>query len=88
MFKGIERADVRVTQCIGHDASITVGDSNGRHFVTGDKSRRLVYWAMEKKKKAYTFEGHMNSITGVLMYPEFNKFISCSADRSVRIWSS
>lgn len=88
MFKGIERADVKVTSCNGHSNSITVGDSNGRHFVTGDKDRHLIYWAMEKKRKAFYFEGHSNSITGVLMYPDLHKVVSCSADRSVRIWTT
>ena len=55
MFKGIERTDAKVTQCIGHGSSITVGDSKGRHFVTGDKDRHLIYWALEKKKKGYLF---------------------------------
>ena len=85
-MRGVESLQTRVTQCMGHGQSITAVDTAGRLFVTGDKAKGLIAWNFEGRKKSLRLTGHMNAVTGVLLYPEYNKVVSCSSDRSLRIW--
>lgn len=46
------------------------------------------YLSIEEKKFVRYFTGHKNKVTSLEMSPTNTTFISCSLDRSVRIWDS
>ncbi len=57
-----------MTQCIGHSDRVTALHSEGRQFVTGADDKKIIFWKLGRKRKGFIFEGHANTISGVLLF--------------------
>lgn len=55
-------------------------------MISGGFDKRIIIWNVEKKHYLKVFEEHKKCIQGIAVDPFFNKIISQSSDRSVKIW--
>ena len=70
---------------LGHEKQITCIDARNGLIASGSKDNTVKIWDI-KRKRAYTFTGHMNWISKVLIW-DHESAISASADKSIRFWN-
>jgi COMPASS component SWD2 len=55
-------------------------------LVATKKGHMILYWSIHDNKVIKAFEGHKDTITGLMMCPSDDKFISTSQDNTIRLW--
>ncbi|CUS13708.1 unnamed protein product [Tuber aestivum] len=72
----------------GHTESIlcVAASQDGKFVATGGQDTRIVIWDSELKALK-VFKFHRGAVTGLTFRRGTNQLYSCSADRSVKLWS-
>ncbi|KAG0373113.1 MAG: WD40-repeat-containing domain protein [Linnemannia gamsii] len=55
-------------------------------LVSGGGDGDLRLWSLSEQKSVWNTQAHRGMITGVSSFLEGNRFLSCSTDRTVKIW--
>lgn len=73
----------------GHvDEIITIAASeDGKFVATGGKDNRIVVWDPRTLKPSRIFKQHRSPVMGLVFRRNTNELYSCSADRTVKLWS-
>ena len=66
--------------------SITTLISNGHLLIIGLQDGQILVWDTTQHKTIQVLPGHSAAITDLKLIPDANLLLSCSYDRSVRIW--
>lgn len=61
---------------------------NSRFLVSAGMDKRIFIWNVEKKYHVKVLDEHEKFVQGVALDPRFEFIISCSNDRSVKVWSA
>lgn len=65
--------------------------SDGQYLASGDNCKLIKIWKIKSNNEPLelvkTFKGHRDSVTGLAFRKRTRTLYSCSADRSVKIWS-
>ena len=69
----------------GHDNSVrTLCKINDNYFASGSFDNTIKIWDINGKKCVNTLIGHSSNVVGIINYD--GKIISCSNDRTIKIW--
>lgn len=60
--------------------------SDSRFIVSSGMDKRICIWNVEKKHHVKVLDEHEKFVQGVAIDLKFEHIISCSNDRSVKIW--
>lgn len=73
----------------GHvDEIITIAASeDGKFVATGGKDNRIVVWDPHTLHPLKVFKHHRSPVMGLVFRRNTNELYSCSADRTVKLWS-
>jgi WD40 repeat protein len=74
----------------GHAADVLdlAWSRDSRYVVSVGMDHRLMIWQVEKKGFLALLDSHEKFVQGVAVDPSFEHIVSCSNDRSCRVWRS
>lgn len=61
-------------------------EREGRFLVSGSRDRCLKLYDLDTKKVLLTLSGHKNWVRGVVFHPGGQYILSCSDDKTIRVW--
>lgn len=75
--------------CIKLDTSVMclALSSDFKFLAVSDKSNDIEIYDPATLKKLHTFDGHRDTVTGLVFRKDSHQMFSCSEDRSVKVWS-
>lgn len=74
-----------------HSDYVTSADSlsfGEQFFISGSNDFTIKLWGMETSDSLFTFRGHTDYVNQAIVTKDGRYIISCSTDKSVRIWAT
>jgi WD40 repeat protein len=72
----------------GSDVLDLAWTRDSKHLVSVGMDRKIMIWQIEKKSLIHFLDLHEKFVQGVAVDPTFEHIISCSNDRTCRVWKS
>lgn len=60
---------------------------DGRHMATGSWTGELILWDVDRLVRVWQSSSHQNMISDFGFAPDGTRFVSCSDDGSIKVWS-
>ncbi|CBY32112.1 unnamed protein product [Oikopleura dioica] len=74
----------------GHSHAVISIDAFGKMIVSGSRDNSVKLWIENEESGIYenvaTVGGHMGAVTGLKFFSNGEKFVSCSEDKTVKLW--
>ncbi|MDR2169367.1 MAG: WD40 repeat domain-containing protein [Planctomycetaceae bacterium] len=61
---------------------------NGKRLLSAGEDRLFITWNMDTGQSEGVAIGHKSKVTGIAILPDMSKAITCSADKTIRIWDN
>ena len=74
----------------GHSADVVdlAWTKNSKYVVSVGMDARIFIWLVEKKYSTRVLDLHEKFVQGVALDPTFEHIVTCSNDRTTRVWKS